>query len=67
MTGKGQSKSVRISKAGLDLFQHANPEAVFYFTNNYFRHNHAGEAKRIDRFHRVAEAVAAVRLAGIET
>ena len=67
VTGKGQSKSVRISKAGLDLFQHANPEAVFYFTNNYFRHNHAGEAKRIDRFHRVAEAVAAVRLAGIET
>lgn len=67
VTGKGVSKSVRISKAGLDLFNRVNPEAVDYFTNNYFRHNHAGEAKRIDRFHRVAEAVAFVRQAGFET
>ena len=67
VTGKGKTKSVRISKAGLDLFQMVNPDAVDYFTNNYFRHNHAGEAKRIDRFHRVAEAVAMIRLAGYET
>lgn len=67
VTGNGQSKSVRISKAGLDLLKKANPEAVDYFTNNYFRHNHAGEAKRIDRFHRVAEAVVAIRQAGFET
>ena len=67
VTGKGKNKSVRISKAGLDLFQQVNPEAVDYFTNNYFRHNHAGEANRIDRFHRVAEAVAMIQLAGFET
>ena len=67
VTGKGKTKSVRISKAGLDLFQMVNPDAVDYFTYNYFRHNHAGEAKRIDRFHRVAEAVAMIRLAGYET
>ena len=67
VTGKGQNRSVRISKAGLDLFQKANPDAVDYFTNNYFRHNHAGEAKRIDRFHRVAEAVGMIQLSGIET
>lgn len=67
VTGKGKTKSVRISKAGLDLFQKVNPDAVDYFTNNYFRHNHAGEAKRIDRFHRVAESVAVIRQAGYET
>lgn len=67
VTGKGRTKSVRISKAGLDVFEKANPDAVFYFNHNYFRHNHAGEKKRIDRFHRVAEATALVRMAGIET
>ena len=44
-----------------------NPDAALYYTQNYLRHNHAGEAKRLDRFHRVAESAALIKLAGFET
>lgn len=67
ITGKGKSKSVRLSKGGQNILEIVNPNAALYYTQNYLRHNHAGEAKRLDRFHRVAESAALINLAGFET
>lgn len=67
ITGKGKSKSVRLSKGGQNILEIVNPNAALYYTQNYLRHNHAGEAKRLDRFHRVAESAALISLAGFET
>ena len=67
ITGKGKSKSVRLSKGGQNILEVVNPDAALYYTQNYLRHNHAGEAKRLDRFHRVAESAALIKLAGFET
>ena len=46
ITGKGKSKSVRLSKGGQNILEIVNPNAALYYTQNYLRHNHAGEAKR---------------------
>ena len=62
ITGKGKSKSVRLSKGGQNILEVVNPDAALYYTQNYLRHNHAGEAKRLDRFHRVAESAALIKL-----
>jgi len=67
ITGKGKGKSVRLSKGGQNILEIVNPNAALYYTQNYLRHNHAGEAKRLDRFHRVAESAALISLAGFET
>ena len=64
---QGKSKSVRLSKGGQNILEIVNPNAALYYTQNYLRHNHAGEAKRLDRFHRVAESAALINLAGFET
>ena len=66
ITGKGKSKSVRLSKGGQNILEIVNPNAALYYAQNYLRHNHAGEAKRLDRFHRVAESAALIKLAGFE-
>ena len=67
ITGKGKSKSVRLSKGGQNILAIIHPNAALYYTQNYLRHNHAGETKRLDRFHRVAESAALIKLAGFET
>lgn len=67
VTGKGKSKSIRLSKAAVQILERINPEAARYYTQSYLRHNHSGDEKRVERFHRVAESVAFLRQAGYES
>lgn len=67
VTGKGRSKSIRLSKSAVQLLERINPEAAHYYTQSYLRHNHSGDEKRAERFHRVAETVAFMRQVGYES
>ena len=51
VTGKGRSKSIRLSKSAVQLLERINPEAAHYYTQSYLRHNHSGDEKRAERFH----------------
>ena len=67
LSGKGRAKTIRMTKAAVSILERVNPEAAHYYTQTYLQYNPQGSALRIDRTHRVAEAIAFVRWAGIET
>lgn len=67
LSGKGNAKTIRMTKAAVSILERLDPEAACYYTQTYLRYNPQGSALRIDRAHRVAEAIAFVRWAGIET
>lgn len=67
VTGKGKSKSIRLSKSAVSILERLNPEAAQYYSQIYLRHNHSGDEKRAERFHRVAESVSFLRQAGYES
>ena len=67
ITGKGRTKSIRLSKSALNILEQIHPEAAEYYSQVYLRHNHTGDEKRVDRFHRVAESAAFLKQAGYES
>lgn len=67
LSGTGKAKTIRMTKAAVPLLERVNPDAAYYYTQTYLQYNPQGAAFRIDRAHRLAEAVAFVRWAGIET
>lgn len=67
LSGKGHAKTIRMTKAAVAILEQLDPEAAYYYTQTYLQYNPQGSALRIDRAHRVAEAIAFVRWAGIET
>lgn len=67
LSGKGKTKTIRMTKAAVSILERLNPDAAYYYTQTYLQYNPQGSALRIDRAHRVAEAIAFVRWAGIET
>lgn len=67
LSGKGKAKTIRMTKPAVALLEKVNSDAAYYYTQTYLQYNPQGSALRIDRAHRVAEAIAFVRWAGIET
>lgn len=67
LSGKGNMRTIRLYKSALPILERLNPNAYQYYTKTYLRFNHCGDEARIERSHRVAESVAMVRAAGIET
>ncbi|MCQ2442199.1 MAG: hypothetical protein MJ077_03580 [Oscillospiraceae bacterium] len=66
LSGKGAGKTVRFFRPGVEILPHLYDGAYEYYMNAYDGHRFSGEAIRIDRHHRVAEAVAMMMRAGIE-
>ena len=67
LSGKGKAKTIRMTKPAVAILEKVNSDAAYYYTQTYLQYNPQGSALRIDRAHRVAEAIAFVRWAGIET
>ena len=67
INGRGRTKSIRLSKSAVNILEQFKPDAAHYYTNYFLKHNHSGDEKRVERLHRVAEAVAFFRQAGYET
>lgn len=67
ITGNGKTRTIRMTKAAVPLLERVNPNAAYYYTQTYLQYNPQGSALRIDRAHRVAEAIAFAKWAGIET
>lgn len=66
-SGKGKSKTIRLSKSAVSILEHIHPAAAQYYTQTYLRYNRQSAALRIDRCHRVSETAAFMRLAGFAT
>lgn len=66
LSGKGAGKTVRFFRPGVEILPHLYDGAYEYYMNTFDGHRFCGEAIRIDRHHRVAEAVAMMMRAGIE-
>ena len=62
LSGKGRTKTIRMTKAAVSVLERVNPDAAYYYTQTYLQYNPQGSALRIDRAHRVAEAIAFVIL-----
>lgn len=67
VAGKSKSKSIRLTQKGLSILGKLNPDAACYYNRAYPPQNRSGDAQRIDRHHRVAEAAAFIRSVDIET
>lgn len=67
VAGKSKSKSIRLTQKGLSILGKLNPDAARYYNWAYPPQNRTGDAQRVDRRHRVAEAAAFIRSVDIET
>lgn len=66
LTGGGQSKTVRLYKAGLPILKWVHPDAYNYYMGAFWQHHFPGDASHLDRHHRVAEAAIMCLRAGFE-
>lgn len=66
VTGKSDSKTVRLYKAALPILDWVHPEAYRYYMDAFWNHCFPGDAAHRERNHRVAEAVILCMRAGIE-
>lgn len=66
VTGKGDSKTVRLYKSALPILDWVHPDAYRYYMDAFWNHRFPGDAAHRDRNHRVAEAVMLSMRAGIE-
>ena len=67
VTGKGNSKTVRLYKAALPILDWIHPEAYRYYMDAFWKHRFPGDSAHRERNHRVSEAVMLCMRAGIET
>ena len=67
ISGSKKQKTIRLSQVGVMVLEKVNPEAGAYYSQVYGKAKISSSAERIDRAHRIAEAVALFRLAGVET
>lgn len=64
---KGCQKSIRLYKAGLSILQAIDPEGYAYYMDNFGSHPFSGNEGHVDRNHRIAEAIAMLQQAGVQT
>ena len=67
VTGKSNSKTVRLYKAALPILDWLHPEAYRYYMEAFWNHCFPGDSAHRERNHRVSEAVMLCMRAGIET
>lgn len=67
VTGKGDSKTVRLYKAALPILDWLHPEAYWYYMEAFWNHRFPGDSAHRERNHRVSEAVMLYMRAGVET
>lgn len=65
ISGKDKLRTIRISKTAHPILERMNPAGYHFYIDTYARYRPPGNEERIDRAHRVAEAVAMVQWAGI--
>lgn len=65
VTGKGQEKGIRFYKAGLPILRWIGAEE--YYLRTFWGHRFPGDAYHRDRHYRIAETVAMIMEAGIES
>lgn len=64
ISGKGKNKKVRLYRGALPILEWIN--AKEYYMKTFREHNFSGDAKHVERNHRVAEALALFMGAGFE-
>lgn len=64
--GKGRMKTVRFQRAGLPVLKQLNPGAYQYYMDSFYQHQIPGNARTIERHHRVAESTLMCLRAGVE-
>ena len=67
ISGKSSQKSIRLYKGGLPVLQAIDPEGYAYYMENYGNHPFSGNEGHVDRNHRIAEAIAMLNQAGVQT
>ena len=66
IANRGQLKTIRFYKGGLELLQKLDSEAYQYYLDSFSNHHFRGDIEHLERNHRVAEAVVMCMQAGIE-
>lgn len=66
VSGKGDSKTIRLYKGALPILDWVHPGAYGYYMEAFWNHRFPGDAAHRERNHRVAETAAICMKAGIE-
>ena len=66
ISGRGCRRTVRLSKIALELLNDVHPKAFDYYWEIHPDNKFSGNLNRIDRNHRIGEALAACMMAGVE-